>query len=119
MANEYTAERLMRLGSDCNRDNRGASGLEIVRYAEAWEKERDELARDWDVEHYHRLAIERDRDELWAENERLRHDIERYVNAAADEASAIAQEAGQYGGWPEDHGNYIGVPVADDPDRQE
>ena len=21
--------------------------------------------------------------------------------------------------WPEDHGNYIGVPVADDPDRQE
>ena len=21
--------------------------------------------------------------------------------------------------WPEDHGHYIGVPVADDPDRQE
>ena len=43
MSTEYTAERLMRLGADCNRDNRGASGLEIVRYAEAWEQERDAL----------------------------------------------------------------------------
>ena len=52
MANEYTAERLMRLGADCNRDNRGASALEIVQYAEAWEQERDALRAERDSYKY-------------------------------------------------------------------
>ena len=52
MDSEYTAERLMRLGADCNRDNRGASGLEIVRYAEAWEQERDALRAERDSYKY-------------------------------------------------------------------
>ena len=61
MANEYTAERLMRWGSDCNREGNGALGLALVRYAEAWEKERGAL---------------------WAENERLRADPPDVENAA-------------------------------------
>ena len=35
------------------------------------EAERDELSRDWDSEHYHRLAVERDRDALAANVARL------------------------------------------------
>ena len=57
MANEYTAERLMRWGSDCNREGNGALGLALVEYAEAWEQERDELR---------------------AENERLKAEIENH-----------------------------------------
>jgi|GEM_PF-4374246 len=34
-----------------------------------------------------------------------------------DRADAPTPEDSRH--WPEDHGHYIGVPVADDPDRQE
>ena len=39
------------------------------------EAERDELSRDWDSEHYHRLAVERDRDALAASYEALANEV--------------------------------------------
>ena len=36
------------------------------------ERERDELARDWDIEHYHRLAVQRSEQAMAARVERLR-----------------------------------------------
>ena len=83
---EYAAERLMRWGAACIRENNGALGMALVSYAKAWEQERDalrserdELARDWDKEHYHRLSTERDRDALQAENKRLRQALREAV----------------------------------------
>ena len=75
---QYTADRLMKWGKECRKWMDGTLGMALVRYAKAWEQERDalrserdELARDWDKEHYHRLSTERDRDALQAENKRL------------------------------------------------
>ena len=63
--------------------------------------------------------------------EGLRVDGERYASDASGLRACVSLRYGaqDLGGiirdlealrdWPEDHGHYIGVPVADDPDRQE
>ena len=66
---EYTPERLMEWAADCNRRNDGDSGMRLVEYANAWERERDGL----------------------------RAEVSRLRQALCDEATAIAQGAGQYG----------------------
>ena len=40
---EYTPERLMQWAADCNRENNGTIGMQVVEYAKAWEQERDGL----------------------------------------------------------------------------
>ena len=97
MSNEYTAERLMRWGSDCNN---GGLGLSLVRYADAWERERDALRAE--VERLRQLLLERDGGTHDSDCKIHNPGVGKCTclhDEAADEATAIAQETGQYDEW--------------------
>lgn len=95
--NEYTAERLHEWGVALNKEGNGL-GMRLTDYANAWQEERDCLMNG-NAALREALRGEASKvTQLRVEVENLRHDVERYVRSAADEATAIAQKTGQYDG---------------------
>lgn len=88
----HTINTLRTLAQQCAQDDYTSAGVEpaiLLALLGAFE-ERDEIATDYETEHYHRLAVERDRDALAAHLEIIKKAIEECPPRCASGVSNLA-----------------------------
>jgi len=109
MTNEYTAERLMQWGADCSRENNGGLGMALMRYAEAWQRERDALRAENERLRETLIAVDRRISEAnqwdWVSALQLGRDIDPRLLARGDQPPNGAPSRSRIPSTPQERSN--------------